>query len=300
MQAIDAALTAEGVKPSNRPLHVGLKLSEAFNWSGRVLPNAELAAQPGFDGDVLMAKANRWYEQTYGDKLKDYWVYGFSPARIGNAVWKVRAGVTFGTVRLFVDRNLANRGRTLAGGSIAGPATFNILCAVEGLPQGLVDRLPDSALAEHAQFHLLMHQALQWREGLPNTDLLRMARHDYDECSSAVLGERYGQARWAAQQAAEKTLKGLLDIGGTPFATKGKQGHSLEHAATLLKDNHGITLNGAVLSLAECSAAVRYGEEPSTATQALAANHAVLGLLDELRRSTPAALLIAGHKRGGA
>lgn len=261
MRAIDEALAAEGVKPFQRPMHVGFKFWEAFKWSGNALPSKSLADTPGFQGDVLMAKSYRWYEHTYGEKLKSDMAYGFAPARIGNAVWRVRAGVTFGTVRLFVDRNLTNRGDTIVGGRGVGPATFNVLCAVEDLPQGLVDRLPESTLREHMEFHLLMHEALQWRSQLPDTDLLRMAHADYDESTSAVLAGRFGQARWAAQQALEKTLKGLLAIGGTEFATKGPKGHSLEHAAKLLRDHHSIVVNEQVLQLAECSPAVRYGEE---------------------------------------
>jgi hypothetical protein len=296
MHAIDEALAADHLKPFQRPLHVGRKLWEAFKWGGNAFPDKRLADQPGYDGDVLMAKAYRWYEQTYGDKLKSDFAYGFAPARLGNALWRVRAGVTYGTVRLFVDRNLQNRGKTFAGGHNPGPATYNLLCAVEGLPQGLVDRLPDAALHEHAEFHLLMHESLQWRHSLPDTELFGMAHHDYDECTSAVLGGRYGQARWAAEQAIEKTLKGLLTIGKTDFAKGGKNGHNLEHAAQLLKDKHGVVLSSAVLALAECSPAVRYGEVASTETQALAANHAVLGVLDELRRSSSAAALIAKYK----
>lgn len=296
MHAIDEALAADHLKPFQRPLHVGRKLWEAFKWGGNAFPDKRLADQPGYDGDVLMAKAYRWYEQTYGDKLKSDFAYGFAPARLGNALWRVRAGVTYGTVRLFVDRNLQNRGKPFAGGHNPGPATYNLLCAVEGLPQGLVDRLPEAALHEHAEFHLLMHESLQWRQSLPDTELFRMAHHDYDECTSAVLGGRYGQGRWAAEQAIEKTLKGLLTIGKTEYAKGGKNGHNLEHAAQLLKDKHGIALNTALLALAECSPAVRYGEVASTEAQALVANHAVLGVLDELRRSSSAAALIATYK----
>lgn len=295
MHAIDQALAADGLKPFQRPLNVGRKLWEAFKWEGKAFPDKRLAEQPGFQGDVLMAKAYRWYEQTYGDKLKGDFAYGFAPARLGNALWRVRASVTFGTVRLFVDRNLQNRGRTFAGGHNPGPATYNLLCAVEGLPQGLVDRLPDQALREHAEFHLLMHESLQWRDSLPKTELFGMAHDDYDECTSAVLGGRYGQARWAAEQAIEKTLKGLLAIGQTDYARGGRNGHNLEHAAQLLKSNHGIALSSAVLALAECSPAVRYGEVASTEAQALAANHAVLSVLDQLRRSSSAAALIATY-----
>ena len=220
MHAIDEALAAEGVKPFQRPFHTAPKLWEAFKWEGAAFPDKRLADLSGYDGDVLMAKAYRWYEQTYGDKLKSDFAYGFAPARLGNALWRVRASVTYGAVRLFVDRSLQNRGKTFAGGRNPGPATYNLLCASRGFPKG-----------------------------------------------------------WL-----------------TDFAKGGKNGHSLEHAAQLLKAKHGVVLSSAVLALAECSPAVRYGEVVSTEAQALAANHAVLGVLDKLRRSSSAAALIATYK----
>lgn len=297
MKAIDAKLASSGLKPFQRPMHVGRKLWEALGWSGSSFPDKRLADEAGYEGEVLMAKAYRWYEDTYGNKLKGDFAYGFAPARLGNALWRVRAGLVYGTVQFFVDRNLENRGVPIAGGLNAGPATFNILCAVEGLPQGLVNMLTGEMLREHFDFHVLMHVALQWREELPKTELFGMARQDYDECTSSVLAGRYGQARWAAEQAVEKTLKGLLSIGKTEYPKGGKNGHSLEHASQLLKNHHGITLSSAVLALAECSPAVRYGEEASSEEQALRANHAVLAVLDELRRSKSAQALLSTYQK---
>lgn len=286
MVAIDRVLNDEGLKPFHRPLHVGRKFWDAFGWEGKIFPPKELANQPGFDGDVLMAKAYRWYEESYGDQLKGDFIYGFAPTRLGNALWRVRAGLTFGTVRLFVDRNLQNQGIQL--GSRGVEASLNVLCAVEGLPQGFVDRLPDKALREYFDFYCFMHTNLQWLKSLPPTDLLSMAQADYDESTASVLGGRYGQARWAAQQAVEKTLKGLLTIAGTPYPTGGVNGHNLRFFGSLLETCHAITVNPAILDLAACSAKVRYAEEPSSEEQALAANHAVLWVLEQLRASPKA------------
>jgi HEPN domain-containing protein len=295
MAAVDSALAAESVTLVNRTMHVGFKFWEAFKWAGQVFPDRALADTPGFQGDVLMAKAIRWYETTYADRLKVRMGYGSAPAQLGNALWRVHAGRTYGTVTHFIDRDLRNHGRALAIGG-QGPATYNILRAVEGLPQGLVERLSERVLQQFGEFYFLMHRALQWREKLPQTDLLRTARDDYEESTAGVLGGTYGQARWAAQQACEKTLKGLLTFGGTKFATSGQKGHSLAHAASRLKVHHGIGIDPKVLALAECASAVRYGKEVSSETQALLANHAVLAVLDCLRRSSPAAELLANHR----
>ncbi len=174
MAAIDGALATEGVKPFQRPIHVGLKFWEAFQWGGLVLPPKELAEAPGFVGDVLMAKAHRWYEQTYGDQLKSDWAHGFVPVRLGNGLWRLRAAVMYGSVRLFIDKNLQNRGVKIGGPGV--PATSNVLCQVENLPQGLADRLSEQVLEEMFQFHIFALQNLQWRDELPNTELFGMAQ----------------------------------------------------------------------------------------------------------------------------
>jgi len=204
MAVIDQTLSEQGLKPWQRPLHVGLKLWEAYKWSGKAFPKKELAQSPGFDGDVLMAKAYRWYEQTYAERLTSEWAHGFAPARLGNTLWRVRAGVMYGRVRFFLDRNLKNRGLSI--GSQGTEASLNVLCDVEGLPQGLIDRLSNQTLGEHFEFHVFVHQNLQWRDSLPSTGLLDTARADYDESTSSVLAGRFGQARWGSQQSVEKTL----------------------------------------------------------------------------------------------
>lgn len=290
MTALDKALSDEGLKVFQRPMHVGRKFWEAFGWSGLVFPPREMANHQGYDGDVLMAKAQRWYEEKYQDRLKSEWAYGFAPVRLGNDVWRVRAGISFGTVQLFIDRNLLNRGVQLGVGGVV--ASHNVLSEVEELPQGFADRLTDVALREYFDFYVFMFESLQWRDELPRTELLRMASADYDESTASVLGGRYGQARWAAEQSVEKTLKGFLTIAGTSFPTGGPNGHNLEHIAGILLQHQGIAVNPGLLKLAACSPKVRYGEEPSSEAQALQANNAVLGVLEQLRKSPRTAALL--------
>ena len=86
-----------------------------------------------------MAKAHAWYERTYGERLNSDWAYGYAPVRLGNALWRVRAGVSYGTVRLFIDRDLQTQGVRL-GRRGGAPASANVLLDVDGLPQGLISR----------------------------------------------------------------------------------------------------------------------------------------------------------------
>lgn len=291
MEAIDSRLAAEGVKPFQRPLHVPRLLGEAFDWSGNVLPPAALAEQPGFVGEILMAKVHRWYKSLYGEQLKTPGVFGHFPYRLANSVWKVRAPIVFGTVSFFVDQNLGNAGNTMASQGVR--ATANLLRQVEELPQGLAERLTHEQLSEFATFFQLAMRALMWRQSAVGGALFEVAYSDYDASTEDVVSRRFGQARWGAQQALEKTFKGLLNLAAKAFPTSGPNGHNLHHLAGLLNDALGVKLPQPLVALAACSAAVRYGEVPSAEGQALSANHAVLTVFDELSRSDSVAQLLA-------
>jgi HEPN domain-containing protein len=283
MQAIDRELANRGLRPAQRPLHVPKLLWEAFRWEGDVFPGKELALQHGFDGPVLLAKAYRWYDDNYEKHLDMDFALGHFPVRLGNATWRARAPVVYGTVVLFLDRDLQNAGNQVATREL--PASFNMLTALEGLPKGLADRLSDGELHSYAIFYARTYENLGWRGQLPRTELLDMARADYESSTDDVLARRYSQARWGAQQAIEKTMKGLLAIAGTPFPTGGAKGHDLVHIAGLLSEHHGVSLPDGTLTIACCSARVRYGDEASSEAQAVAANHAVLDVLSRLRGS---------------
>jgi HEPN domain-containing protein len=111
-----------------------------------------------------------------------------------------------------------------------------------------------------------------------------------------VLARRSAQARWGAQQAVEKTLKGLLTIAGVAFPTGGPKGHDLVNLGELLLKAESIALDHSDLTAAACSPRVRYGEELSTEAQALAANHAVLRVLQKLAEAQTAERLLRGYR----
>jgi HEPN domain-containing protein len=294
MQAIDAALEARGLKPAQRPLNVPPLLWEAFGWEGNILPPRELASTPGFKGQVLLAKAYRWYDQIYADKLKVDSSFAHIPVALGHDIWRARIILVYGTVTMFVDRDLSHRGNRMGSGQ--NRSTFNILCAVDGLSQELASRLSDAELERYAQLTQVAYKALVWRERLPpRSELLTTARGDYSASTEDMLARRSAQARWGAQQSVEKTLKGLLTLAGITFPTGGPKGHDLVHLAELLAQGTSIAVDHSDLVAATCSARVRYGEESSTQAQAMEANHAVLSLLFRIATSPHTATLLNKH-----
>lgn len=290
MAAADQALAADGIRPFGRPLHIPSKLYRALRFEGRIFPPKELAKFPGYEGEVLIAKAHEWYEVTYGDQLKGDMAFGAVPVVLGNSLWEMRARRFWGTMKFFIDRDLKQRGVTL--GTAKRGASFNVLCSVERLPQGLADRLSDTALAEFLNYYVFALEALQWRELLPRTDWFVTAADDYDGSTADVLAGRYAQARWASQQAAEKTMKGVLTLAQAPVPTSGGKGHNLVHLAGLLTEHLSVLVSSKAVAAAQCSPDVRYGKVKSTQLEALIANHAVLEILTQLSSSPQVATLL--------
>lgn len=295
MRAMDAVLEGRGLQPFQRDMHVPHLLWEAFGWGGTLFPDRSLAHAQGFQGDVLFAKALDWYRQVYGDRMNSEMSPGGVPVRLGNALWRLRFPLVFGTVAFFASRQLTPE--ALKGQ--LQQASNNMLDCVEGLTPAMAARLDDVQLDQFAQFFIDSLGTLQWRDSLPDLPLLEMASKDYDASTADLLGRRYGQARWGAQQAVEKTLKAVLKHSGVAVPTSGPNGHNLTYLAQLMNTTYGVTLDAEMLEHAKCSPAVRYNEVPSNEAQALQANHAVLGLFATLRDSSNVAAVLAGPPAGG-
>lgn len=293
MAAVDNALAAEDMKPFQRPVHVGRLFWEAFGWGGRMSPPEEMADLPGYQGDVLMAKALRWYTETLGNRLKTYFELGHVPARLAQTIWRVRIANWYGSVEFFLHRNLLNKGSS-KGNQTTLPS-MNILTLVDDLPQGLVDRLTDYELEAHFMYHMFAVENIQWLNNLPRTNMLSVAIGDYASSTNELLAHRYPQSRWAAQQCVEKSLKGFLQMAGTPYPQKGPDGHNLSKLAKIFHDEHGVSISSQLIEMAHCSTGTRYQDEPSTEDQAFRANVAALHIFDTLRNSSGLMKILENH-----
>lgn len=115
-----------------------------------MIPPDELADLTHYQGDVLMAKALRWYTETLGNRLKTYFELRCVPARLAQTVWRVRIAGWYGSVEFFLDRNFLNKGPSK--GSQSNLPSMNIFTLFEDLPQGQVDRLTDGKLEANFMF----------------------------------------------------------------------------------------------------------------------------------------------------
>ena len=290
MWGIDGRMHEEGLDIVVRPNNIAFLVEDAFNQRCGVSPMDALADESGYEGDILIAKARRWYKNIYGDRLTMEWTIGYVPAQLGNALWRVRVPIIVqGECMYFVDRDLGRIGIN-GTGEVLGKdvilfgapkaAQVNGLYLVEGLLQALADRLPDQDLNNFDAFckeTLTGAGCFSWlsRRG----ELLGTAYRDYAASTDNLLNGRLPQSRWDAEQAAEKIIKGLLKTATGKVA---QRTHDLKELAGSLQPFLMHPIDGTLLDDAAWPAKGRYAEKSTTQGECLRANHAVLKIAKKL------------------
>jgi hypothetical protein len=222
-------------------------------------------------GDAIL----RWYEGTYGDRLKVDMCPGRIVVLVDGDLYVLRIPRLFGAANFVLTREF------LAEPGISrGAVTCNIVQLLEGMTAAKAAGLSDAALsAINVAFGI----------GLPAAYTLESTDHELmytpRRAGAAAIaglmdqGERYGASKWASLQAAEKVLKTAISIKGAKF----KFTHGLKELSMHLSDL-GIAVDaGPLIANIQCSPKIRYGEEPCTRDQALAAHQASLELVNRLR-----------------
>lgn len=283
--AIDAEMMRRDVSPGQRTIYVGRLLWEAVGWEGRMRVDDSLADAPGFSGDALMAKAQRWYRHVYGDQLKVDGSIAWIPYVLGNSIWKVRLPVVLGRCNFFMDGDLSNAG--VIGFTRETQPSLNVITCIKGVTPGVLSRVKSSEWLIFFRFYLTAFNAMNWLSAMRGCNaLFSEGLNDYHTSVNELMERRFSQSRWSSAQAAEKVLKGGLKLAGIPFDTRGPDGHNISKLGSKTNDSLGTSLPGAILSQAHCSPRVRYGEEDSSERQALEANHAALSIITSLGGST--------------
>lgn len=277
MLAVDLELTNRGLNPSQRSMHISRLFAEAFNWSGNIFPNKKLVELPGFEGQVLMAKAQKWYEDFYANKL-NMSLESF-PIIIRNNLWEMRIPMVYGEVDMFINRNvkIEKNPNTLN--------TCNILNLINDFPQAFADDLTKEEIFNIVLKFDLAFKALKWQKDLPDLvspkdNLFSIAKADYESSTSLILRlnkSSYGLSMWASQQAVEKTLKGLLSLGNFAFPTT-NNGHNFTTLQSLIKNNINVDIPTILLDKMNYKPKVRYEETQHKQDLALTANQGVLEL----------------------
>jgi hypothetical protein len=277
MRAIDADLTVQGNDIPSRPSlavrEVSLKHNVSIPKGGRTtrLP-------PDLAPYVELGNAIRgWYQDVYGDRLKIDFCPGRTVVLLDGDLYTLRVPRIMGSVRFIISRQF------IASPDISrGPVTSNIVQLVEEITPNKAAFLSDNALRSLDE---AFGTALPAAYTLESTDheLMFIVRGDVATAIAGLMdrGERYGESKWASLQAAEKVMKAAIDLQNAKFKFK----HGLKELASQLA-NLGIRIDGnAAIAAIQCRPGIRYGEEPCSRDEAIAAHRAFLQIVNMLREA---------------
>lgn len=295
MRHVDNHLYESRFIPAQRPHIFPLRFADAFRDVTLIYPEDALADEHGFEGNKLVAKGHRWYREMYGNRLNHFYELGFSVVELGGALWRFAVPQVFGGRCEYVtDKNLEyfgtdSEGKPLRKGEevwvIGTPVKINCLACVDELPQGMAIKLSDAQLNDFLQWcrttvtGISWFVNLFWRVEYGDKRLFYTAFNDYKSSCTNLLQGRFVQSRWDSTQAAEKLMKGILQVLSGSFNT----GHNLEKIRKEISNKKiDVRLDKNLLDTIYWPPSGRYAEKPTTPSEALKANHGVLVLACEL------------------
>ncbi|MHB1280571.1 MAG: HEPN domain-containing protein [Acidithiobacillus sp.] len=219
---------------------------------------------------------------------------GFAPVELGNAIWRFWVPQTYGGKCAYIlDRNLENCGIDSDGNpikkggiiySIGNPPKINCLACVDGLQQGMANRLSDAQLNAFLEWCRITITGLSWfvdlfwRVSYDDKRLFYTAFCDYQSSCINLLQGRYSQSRWDSTQAVEKLIKGFFNVLSIDFDKIHKLG-TLGHKLSPHLEN---ILDEKLLNSICWPTEGRYGEKQTSRTESLQANHGVLVIASQL------------------
>jgi hypothetical protein len=272
IEKIDAALISKETPISCRVIPA-LGLIREFLKVDIPITTKKRSPTPGsYEGEDLTLRVVNWYEQLYGDRM----LHDFRPGRtvllLRGDIWTFHFPRFYGRAQVFCSQTES----TLRPPNGRGPVRYNVLDAIEDLAPGLRNALCKSELGYIEQVFELGHKSLQELESIHHIDLATDAFADLNAAvfHLTVRNRHHGLSKWASLQAAEKILKAFLKEKTGGF----KNGHTLEPLA-LAAERAGLPpINRRLLKTVQCTANVRYGEEPVSLIEAVDAHHASLSI----------------------
>lgn len=230
------------------------------------------------DMDPTVGRISKWFDDLYGKRFNRHFDSRSFVFDLRGTLWRMRVGVVFGTVQLFLDKDWDNTGGLPIENSL------NLLHGIDDFTPGYAARLSYADFEAIGPAIDLGIPALDALDGFERHAMFEQARLDYAHSVDALVsGIAWGKAWWETAQTAEKIMKGMLDMEGQDFP-KGKDGHIIPKVGGAFGKYFGVVLPTDLLQAIDCKSAVRYGDEEATRQSAFAAHLALMELLPLLSK----------------
>ena len=216
-------------------------------------------------------------QETYGDRLKVDMSVGKIVVLVDGDLYILGIPMIMGQVRFTAQREWIQRSPISRG-----PAICNVVQLLDGMTPAKAAQLSNGALHAIRDAFEIALPACHMLLNTPN-GLMHIALGDVAVAIANLTDkfERFGESKWASLQAAEKMMKTAIEMKGGTY----KQTHILSTLGAQLRVL-GIDVDAdAELAAIQCTPAIRYGQEPCTRAEALAAHHASLRLATLLQKA---------------
>lgn len=229
---------------------------------------------PGTDeANPILARVSTWFRSVYEKRFNPHFDARSFAFDLRGTMWRMRIGVVYGSVCLFLDPDWNNTG----GQSIEN--SLNLIHGIENFTPAAAQHLTLAEVDAISEAIATGIPALTALDELSGHVMFDLARLDYAHSLDALIsGIAWNKACWDTAQAAEKLMKGLLALDNQPFP-RGQDGHKMEKVGKVFGDHFGVILPTDLLKAIDCHPDVRYGERGAAREDALYAHVALLRLI---------------------
>lgn len=262
MTEIDEEFKQMGIPIENREINVGFLLNRWLGYNGKFSPDMNLVNNDVFTGDSLRAKTINWYDKMYGNKQLINNDIAKIPIRLNNNYYEFNIPKIFGNINYFMDKNLSCH---------ESINSCNLLKCISNITEIYLDKLSVDDLKKFQIFSIKAIQAFNWLYKIDNHKLFSISLSDYNSSSYNLFNNNIEQSIWASQQALEKIIKAFLCIGKYTYP-KNNKGHDLIALIELLNKNLNLNIDHNIISSANHSPSVRYGEVETNFNMGFQAN----------------------------
>lgn len=276
MASLDTYLASKDVLPHQRAFTGKSLVARMLNIS---VPLAGSIFGIGADDmDPTVGGVSKWFEALYEKRFNRHFDSRSFVFDLRGTLWRMRVGVVFGSVQLFLDKNWSNTG------GLPIDRSLNLLHSIDDFTPAYAARLSQidfDAIGPAIDFGIPGIEAL---DSFNQHALFDLARLDYAHSVDALVsGIAWNKAWWETAQTAEKIMKGMLDMAKQKYP-RGQDGHIIPKVGEAFGKYFGVSLPADLLLAIDCKPAVRYGDEEATRKSAFAAHIALLKLLPLLSK----------------
>jgi len=283
MEKVDFALREKGIPPYARPIQGWLCISASLSLGLSMFPKEQRNPREGcYTGDDLTIRIFRWFDERYGEKLN----MPFGPGRVFMVIrhdpWIITFPQVYGKIKFFISPTEESSRPEVYLKTKQIPR-YNVLEAIDGLPDGLKKTLTNAELKEIFHRFDVAYQSMLAVSQVEETPMVKEAKSDIEAAIEHATHRppHYGQSKWCSLQAAEKLLKAYLVTRDKQFPTH----HKLAELTDLAESAGLSPIDRNLLELIQCSASIRYGEVPTSLGDAFQAHWAAVIVCGHVARN---------------